>query len=143
MCPKFGTICVVVRRGRVGLDCSEPLGINDPRLSKGLSREVVPRVAFALNVVLRDDKPGASRKFLFPSIAGEIELLFPIPGPNPSIVDPRRPSRKLTLLPLRPISGAPGKAEDLRRPEPRGLRRSNKFISSSWSSVTDEALSLR
>lgn len=143
MCPNPTAMCVVIRRGSVGLVCSLPLGISEPLLSKGLS-DVVPLVLFADSVVLRDVRsPGASRKFLPPPIDindGAIEPLFPIPIPDPlGIIDPLRPA---TLLPRRPMSGAPGKAEDLRRPDPRGRRTSKKFDSKS-SSATDEVLSLR
>ena len=90
-----GTICVVVLRGSAGLACSEARGISDPLLSYAPEEEPF-RSEFAVKVDLRDENPGASRRFLLPSIDnGVMEVRFPIPAGIPeNIVDILRLSRK-------------------------------------------------
>ena len=92
-----GTICVVVLRGSAGLACSEVRGISDPLLSYAPEGEPF-RSELAAKLDLRDENPGASRRFLLPSIDnGVMEVRFPIPAGIPeNIVDILRLSRKFT-----------------------------------------------
>ena len=92
-----GTICVVVLRGSAGLACSEARGISDPLLSYP-PEEKPFRSELAVKVDLWDENPGASRKFLLPSIDnGVMEVRFPTPAGIPeNIVDILRLSRKFT-----------------------------------------------